>query len=79
VKDLLSIVLILACPLAMAWMMRRGHGHGGNARSHGGYGRAEHFGQAILPTDELRPQRDELDELIASRERAEDSPAPGEQ
>jgi hypothetical protein len=55
----------------MAWMMSRGHGHRGagehSATLHGLHSTA-------LPTDELRRQRDELDRLIAARERGHAAP-----
>lgn len=67
-RDILFIALILACPVAMAWMMGRGHGHG----SAGGHSAHEH---PIEPsTDELRRRRDELDRAIAASERG-DAPA----
>lgn len=34
-RELLFLLLVLACPLAMLLMMRGGHGHGGH--SHGGH------------------------------------------
>jgi hypothetical protein len=67
-KDLLFIALILACPIAMAWMMSRGHGHGGA----GGHSAHEHSSDAS--TDELRRRRDELARAIAAREHG-DAPA----
>jgi hypothetical protein len=59
----------------MASMMSRGHGH---TEPHGGHAGPEELRQDNLPIDELRRQRDKLDQLIASREQAEDSPTPGE-
>ena len=67
-KDLLLIALILACPVAMAWMMSRGHGHGSAA---GGHSAHEHSRDS---TEELRRRRDELDRVIAAREHG-DAPA----
>jgi len=34
-RELIFLLLVLACPLAMLLMMRGGHGHGGH--SHGGH------------------------------------------
>ena len=68
-SSVLLILLVLACPLAMAWMMRGGHGHGGH----------DHSTQE--PTDasltDLHRQRNELDRLIDEREQAERDPAAG--
>ena len=62
-SSILLILLVLACPLAMAWMMRGGHGHGGQ-------GHPTHE-----PTDasltELHRRRDELDRLIDERQQPE--------
>ena len=54
----LFLLLILACPLMMIFMMR-GHGHGG------GHG---HVDPSAASVDELRHRRDELDREIAARE-----------
>ena len=54
----LFLLLILACPLMMIFMMR-GHGHGG------GHG---HVDASAASVDELRYRRDELDREIAARE-----------
>ena len=68
-SSILLVLLVLACPLAMAWMMRSGRGHGAH----------DHSGQT--PSDasltELHRQRDELDRLIDEREQAERDPAAG--
>ena len=56
----LFLLLILACPLMMIFMMRGMHGgHGG----HAGEG-----GEQPVSVDELRRQPDELDRQIADRE-----------
>lgn len=55
----LLFLLVLACPLAMWFMMRGGHGHGGHA--HGSTGPAS--------IDELHRRREDLDQHIAARER----------
>lgn len=75
-KDLLFIALILVCPLAMAWM-RSGHGHEGASR-HAGDDKPDESPQSELPTEALLRQRDELDQLLATREQAEGSRTPGE-
>ena len=59
-SNLLLFLLVLACPLAMWFMMRGGHGHGGHAHSHGS-------GPASI--DDLRRRREDLDQEIAARER----------
>lgn len=68
VGALFFLLLILACPLMMVWMMRGhgGHGHGsGHDHAHGGTGAL----RASL--DELRRRRAELDAEIAHVEEAE--------
>ena len=67
---ILLVLLVLACPLAMAWMMRGGHGHGGN--NHAANGQEPHAANSSL-TDLYR-QRNELDRLIDEREQAEREP-----
>ena len=57
----LFLLLILACPLMMIFMMR-GHGHGGGH---------EHRDASAASVDELRRQRDELDREIVAREGAD--------
>jgi len=62
------LLLVLACPLMMMWMMRGGHGHGGHGHSEGDRhdhsdGPAERESAA-----ELRRQRDELERLIERRQ-----------
>ena len=64
----LLLLLLLACPLMMWLMMRGGHGHGGHG--HGGQGPDVGIGSTSI--DDLRRQRDELDEEIAARERPRD-------
>lgn len=68
-STILLILLVLACPLAMAWMMRGGHGHSGHDHS------------SHEPTDasltELHRRRDALDRLIAERQQAEREPTAG--
>jgi len=82
----LFFLLLLACPLAMVFMMRgmRGdHGHAqadeDGAHQGGGYGGC-HSGShdhepAESSLDDLRTRRAELDREIADRELSERSPA----
>ncbi len=82
---LLFLLILLACPLAMVWMMR---GHGGHA-SHGdghsthashdaGHGCGHGGGVSEDPDgsslEELRRRRDELEERIEELERSETAP-----
>lgn len=72
--SLLFLLILLACPLAMVWMMRGHGGHGGHA-SHGAshghiHGPADEMsGTGSL--DELRRRRAELDAEIAQLKQAE--------
>lgn len=65
---LLSLLVVLACPLMMVFMMRGMHGGHGHA-GHGGHG----HGEAQKPPrdgmslDELKRERDELNDLIMDR------------
>jgi len=71
---LLVLLLVLACPLMMVWMMRGGHG-GHSHASHGpGNGRIPPGGGEVTDggsLDELRHKRAELDAEIAQLEEAE--------
>jgi choline-glycine betaine transporter len=59
---LLPLLLIVACPLMMIFMMRGMHGgHGG------GRGQAEPKTRAQMSMDELKHARDELNEEIGQR------------
>ncbi len=62
-RELLVVVLVLACPLMMVFVMRGGHGHG-------------HTSREPQSTAELRRQRDELGRLIEEREVDEEEPTP---
>ena len=65
-RELLPILLVLACPLLMLVMMRGMHG-GGDA---GGCHRHDHSGPKSrdqMGIDELKDERDELNERIAQR------------
>jgi len=66
-RELLFLLLVLACPLAMFVMMRGGHGHGGHSHGTSASGSDEQR----LSAAELRRRRDELDRLIEDQERAE--------
>lgn len=69
-RELLLIVLVLACPLMMVLMMR-GHGHGGGHSGHVGGCHAGHDHEPEpreASTDDLRRRRDELERLIEERE-----------
>ena len=58
--DYLFLLLLLACPLMMVWMMRSGHG------GHSGHGHSS--STSSTPVDDLRRQRCELDRMIEERE-----------
>ena len=64
------LLVVLACPLMMMWMMRGGHGHGGGHSRHAGgcHGGHEHEDASAKSTEDLRPRRAELDHLIDERE-----------
>ena len=64
-SNYLFLLLVLACPLMMVWMMRGGHGHGGHAQDH------DHA-HGPISIDDLRRQRDELDRTISLRESSEE-------
>jgi len=75
----LLLLLILACPLMMIFMMRGMHGgHGGNAEDghahSGGHDHARNDSSASL--EELRRQRKQLDRQIEEREAEEQTPTP---
>ena len=76
----LLLLLLLACPLMMVFMMRGMHGsHGSNAEdghAHGSGGCHDDASQTASDAslDELRRQRDELDRQIEQREADEPSP-----
>ncbi len=73
-STLLFLLLVLACPLMMIFMMRGGHSHGGAQSSHrAGRDRARAPDPDPRPTsiDDLRRRRNELDHLIEEREQVE--------
>jgi hypothetical protein len=59
----LFLLLVLACPLMMVFMMRGMHGGHGHTSS-----------QPSASLDELRAQRDQLDRRIEERETEEQTP-----
>ena len=72
----LFLLILLACPLMMMWMMRgghRGHPDAGHTQGAGGSHGAHDDAGAKTETslDDLRRQRDELDDEIAKREAEE--------
>ena len=78
----LLLLLIVACPLMMFFMMRGMHGgHGGNAESgheHGSGSNHDHAGtDANTSLDDMRRQRDDLDREIEEREATEPTPVGG--
>jgi hypothetical protein len=68
------LLVVLACPLMMIWMMRGGHGHGHGGHDHSGH---DHGDDAHAPpmrersTTGLRELRDEIDRMIEERDEAE--------
>lgn len=56
----LILLLLLACPLMMVFMMRGMHGHGGRAQ-------AAPKSREHMNMDELKHARDELNEEIGNR------------
>jgi hypothetical protein len=69
----LFLLLILACPLMMIWMMRGMHG-GRGSKADEGYAKRHAAGcshghsDPSASLDDLRSQRDELDREIEERE-----------
>jgi len=71
---LLILLLLLACPLTMVWMMRGHGGHGGHASHGAGHDHVHGDADEMSGTgslDELRRRRAELDAEIAQLEQAE--------
>ncbi len=71
---LLILLLLLACPLLMVWMMRGHGGHGGHASHGAGHGHVHGDADEMSGTgalDELRRRRAELDAEIAQLEHSE--------
>ena len=65
-RTLILLLIVLACPLMMIFMMR-GHGHGAPS-GHAGRGHSGHDREEPVSVDDLRRRRDELDRQIAERE-----------
>jgi hypothetical protein len=70
-SSLIFLLVVLACPLMMIFMMLGSHG-----RSSGDAGNAEDV-YVQQSTDELRRQRDDLDRQIAAREYDEEARTAG--
>jgi hypothetical protein len=69
-SSVLLLLLILACPLSMVWMMRSGHGHGHGGQEHD----ADHAHQPPpreTSAEGLRELRAEIDRMIEERESAQ--------
>jgi hypothetical protein len=66
---LLFLLLVLACPLMMIFMMR-GHSHD-SGQAGGWTGNHAQGSDLHASTDDLRRQRDELDRQIAEQEAEE--------
>jgi len=75
-STLFFLVLVLACPLMMIFMMRGGHGHGGGHAGHGHGGHDHELAPREGSTAELRRQRDDLDRLIEEREQTDSEREP---
>jgi hypothetical protein len=60
IASALPFILVLACPLMMVFMMRGMHGHGGH-RADGPKPREQ------MSLDELKRERDELNDEIGKR------------
>ena len=64
--SLLTVLIVLACPLMMIFMMRGMHGGHGAAGRHGGASDA-HPDHSQKTLDELKHERDLLNEEIGQR------------
>jgi hypothetical protein len=60
-REFLFTMLVLACPLMMILMMRGMHGHGRNAQAD------PQLPRDTMSLDELKQERDKLNELIGER------------
>ena len=72
-SSVLLLLLILACPLSMVWMMRSGHGHGHGGHDHGSHDVEDAHAPLMRErsTQGLHELRDEIDRMIEERESAE--------
>ena len=72
IGSLLFLLILLACPLMMVWMMRGHSGHGGPASHGDGHGHTDcPTGEMSGSLEELRRMRAELDVEIAQLEHTE--------
>ena len=68
------LLLVLACPLMMMWMMRGGHGHGQGVHRRSGHDLDDDPHAPLTrehSTKSLYELRDEIDRMIEEREEAE--------
>jgi hypothetical protein len=72
-SNYLLLLLLLACPLMMVWMMRGGHGgHAGEGHTHRAGGSHDDIDAPNKTSlEDLRRKRGELDDEIAKREAEE--------
>jgi Spy/CpxP family protein refolding chaperone len=79
----LFLLLFLACPLMMVFMMRGMHGgrggsaDGGHAHTMGGCHGGHDHSSSDQSLEELRTQREQLDRQIEEREAEEQTPVGG--
>ena len=77
-STVLLVLLVLACPLSMIWMMRGGHGHGHGSDEHSGYDHSADARPTLMrerSTRGLHELRDEIDQMIEEREQAVHRPS----
>ncbi len=61
------LLVVLACPLMMLWMMRGGHGHSRGGHEHSAHDNGDGAHAPLMrerSTTGLRELRDEIDRLI---------------
>ena len=66
----IPVLLVLACPLMMVWMMRGMHGHGGRSP-------ADSTPRGQMSLEELTSERDVLNEEIDKRTEPAEVPPQG--
>ena len=71
-RELLFLLLVLVCPLAMFLMMRGGHGHGGGGGHMEGHGARSDTTVEPPSLADLHRSRDEIDRLIEERKADEE-------